>query len=56
MYFESLDELLNMAGHGFYVWSCYGLFVALLGINVWHARWQHLKALKQVKALVRRNP
>ena len=56
MYFESLDALWNMAGHGSYVWSCYGLFVALLGINVWHARSQQLKALKQAKAFVRRNP
>jgi heme exporter protein D len=55
MYFESLDALLNMAGHGPYVWSCYGLFVALLGINIWHARSQNLKALKQAKAFVRRN-
>jgi len=55
MYFESLDALLNMAGHGPYVWSCYGLFFALLGINVWHAKRQQLKALKQVKALGRRN-
>jgi heme exporter protein CcmD len=56
MYFESLEALWNMAGHGSYVWSSYGLFVALLGINIWHARSQNLKALKQAKAFVRRNP
>ena len=55
MYFESVNGLLNMAGHGPYVWSCYGLFFSLLGINVWLARGQRLKALKQVKAFARRN-
>ena len=55
MYFESLTELWNMAGHGPYVWSCYGLFFSLLGINVWLARGQRLRALKQVKAFARRN-
>jgi heme exporter protein D len=55
MYFESLGALLDMAGHGPYVWSSYGLFVALLCLNVWHARSQKLKALKLAKAFVRRN-
>jgi heme exporter protein D len=55
VYFESLTEFWNMAGHGPYVWSCYGLFFSLLGINVWLARGQRLKALKQVKAFARRN-
>ncbi len=55
VYFESLTEFWNMAGHGPYVWSCYGLFFSLLGINVWLARGQRLRALKQVKAFARRN-
>jgi heme exporter protein D len=55
MYFESFDGFWHMAGHGPYVWSSYGLFVALLWLNVWHARSQNLKALKQAKAFVRRN-
>ena len=55
MYFESVNGLLNMAGHGIYVWSCYGLFFALVGINVWHARSQKMKALKRAQAMVRRN-
>ena len=55
VYFESLSEFWNMTGHGPYVWSCYGLFFSLLGINVWLARGQRLKALKQAKAFARRN-
>lgn len=56
MYFESLNAFWNMAGHGPYVWSCYGLFFALMGINLWQAQSQKMKALKQVKAFARRNP
>jgi heme exporter protein D len=55
MYFDSLGALWDMAGHGPYVWSCYGLFVVLLAVNVWHARSENEKALKQAKALIRRN-
>lgn len=55
MYFESLDTLWHMAGHGSYVWSCYALFVVLLSINVWHAKGQKTKALRQAKAVARRN-
>lgn len=55
MYFESVGALWNMAGHGSYVWSCYGLFAVLLGFNVWHARSEKIKALKQAKAFIRRN-
>tara|TARA_B100000780_G_scaffold237986_1_gene179282 strand:- start:367 stop:552 length:186 start_codon:yes stop_codon:yes gene_type:complete len=55
MYFESLNALWHMAGHGLYVWSCYGLFFALLGINLWQAQRQKMQALKQVKVFARRN-
>lgn len=55
MYFESVDALWHMAGHGPYVWSCYGLFIVLLVANVWHARSERKKALKQAQAFIRRN-
>ncbi|WP_443629224.1 heme exporter protein CcmD [Candidatus Njordibacter sp. Uisw_002] len=55
MYFESVGELWRMAGHGPYVWSCYGLFMVLLAVNVLHARSERLSALKQAKAFIRRN-
>ena len=32
--FASFDDFLTMGGHGAYVWSGYGLCVALLGLNV----------------------
>lgn len=37
MYFESLHELINMNGHGVYVWSAYGAGFAVLGGLVWQA-------------------
>ena len=55
MYFESVGELWRMAGHGPYVWSCYGLFMVLLAVNVLHARSERLSALKQAKAFIRRH-
>ena len=30
MYFESFDALLAMGGHGLYVWSAYGIAIAVL--------------------------
>ena len=34
--FETVTELLDMGGHGVYVWSAYALsFAALVGLGVW---------------------
>jgi heme exporter protein D len=35
MYFQSLQQLLHMDGHGVYVWSCYGLFLVMIAWNLW---------------------
>ena len=33
---EVVTELLDMGGHGVYVWSAYGLsFAALVGLGIW---------------------
>lgn len=34
MYFESFADLLAMGKHGVYVWSAYGIALALLALNV----------------------
>lgn len=34
MSFESLSDFLAMGRHGLFVWSAYGLFAVVLGINV----------------------
>ena len=33
MYFESFEALLTMGGHGLYVWSAYGIAIAVLFWN-----------------------
>ena len=33
MYFESFEALLTMGGHGLYVWSAYGIAIAVLLLN-----------------------
>ena len=34
MSFASFSEFLAMGSHGPYVWSCYALSLAILGLNV----------------------
>ena len=34
MNFASFGEFLSMGHHGFYVWSAYGLCLAVLAVNV----------------------
>jgi heme exporter protein CcmD len=34
----SLKEFIEMGDYGAYIWSCYGLVLAILILNVWTAR------------------
>ena len=34
----SLKDMLDMGDYGVYVWSCYGLTLVVLVLNVWLAR------------------
>lgn len=34
MAFESFSDFLAMGKHGVYVWSCYGITLAVLALNV----------------------
>lgn len=34
----NLTDVLDMGDYGVYVWSCYGLTLAVLVLNVWLAR------------------
>jgi heme exporter protein CcmD len=38
-----------MSGYGAYVWSCYGLALAVLAFNVWSARRQLREQLVRLK-------
>lgn len=47
-YFGSFSEFLQMGGHGFYVWLCYGLtFAAMLGLVIYAAR-ERKRVLEQL--------
>jgi len=41
----NLQSFLSMSGYGAYVWSCYGLTIAVLLWNVWSARRQLREAI-----------
>ena len=54
MYFTSLQHLIDMDGHGFYVWICYALFALTVAVNVWSAKRRQHRLLKLIKSQLRR--
>ena len=49
MYFESLTEIVNMAGHGIYVWTTYTVsLLALTALVILPAR-QYRKDLSRLR-------
>lgn len=50
MYFDSISDLIYMAGHGVFVWSSYGItLLAVLALIIYPLRKKQklLKAIKQ---------
>ena len=47
-----MNEFLRMGGEGAYVWSAYGVTLAVLVLNVWWARRRHQSALERARASV----
>ena len=43
-------EFLRMGGEAAYVWSAYGITLAVVLFNVWWARWTHQNALERARA------
>ena len=48
-----MNEFWRMGGDGAYVWSAYGVTLAVLVLNVWWARRRHQGALERAKASAR---
>jgi heme exporter protein D len=46
-----VTEFFLMNGHGAYVWSAYGITLAVLILNVWLARTKHRSALQRAREL-----
>jgi heme exporter protein CcmD len=42
-------EFLRMGGEAAYVWSAYGITLAVVLFNVWWARWTHQHALERAR-------
>lgn len=43
--FDSIREFLAMGNHGPYVWSAFGLFLAVIAVNLISIRWQRARLL-----------
>lgn len=54
MYFESIQQLLLMDGHGAYVWFCYVVTVCVLVGIVVESQRRRRKAVAMVKMAIRR--
>ena len=48
-----MSEFFLMNGHGAYVWSAYGITLAVLILNVWLARVKHRSALQRARELAK---
>ena len=51
----SLKDMLDMGDYGVYVWSCYGLTLAVLVLNVWLARRSLAEQLVHAKRRLQMN-
>ena len=46
-----MTEFFLMNGHGAYVWSAYGITLAVLILNVWLARAKHRSAVQRAREI-----
>lgn len=51
----NLTDILDMGDYGVYVWSCYGLTLAVLVLNVWLARRSLAEQLLHAKRRLQMN-
>ncbi len=51
MYFESLNELWHMAGHGVFVWSAYAISLVVLVGLVYYPYRQYREQLEAIRKL-----
>ena len=54
MYFDSLTALWQMGVHGAFVWSAYGICLALIVVNVVWAVHRSRRVRRDIRALIRR--
>ena len=54
MAFGSLADFLNMGGHGFYVWLCYGLGLLIIVMNLLLPMQQSKQVIRELRRRLRR--
>lgn len=54
MYFEDFHSLLDMGGHGFYVWTTYGFGCVILVWNLLTPLYQRRKVIESIQRRARR--
>lgn len=54
MYFDSVDALLDMGGHGLFVWSAYGISLIVIGLLVMAPYRRRRRLLAAIRAAQRR--
>ncbi|MDO4251317.1 MAG: heme exporter protein CcmD [Moraxella sp.] len=47
-YFDSVSALVEMGGHGFYVWLCYALVFGAIVLGVYYAKAERKRTLKRL--------
>lgn len=56
-YFDSFSEFMQMGGHGFYVWLCWGIVLMTVALGVAYIKNERKKTLNALKiAQKRKNP
>lgn len=54
MYFDSFAEFLEMGRHGFYVWTAYGISLALIAVNLVAMARRHKRVRTDIQRAHRR--
>ena len=54
MHFDSLTSFIEMGGHGFYVWLCYGIAAGIILINFLSPAIKRKQILKDIERHMRR--
>ena len=54
MYFDSLQSLLTMGGHGVYVWTAYLVTAAVIAATLLAPRYRRKRFLQQLAAELKR--
>lgn len=54
MYFETIENLIQMGGHGVYVWTCYLIALLVVGYNLVSPLLARKRAIDAVRCRIRR--